>query len=277
MAAPAAREQPRVACDLGEHEHRGEERERRREAIERVAHVVEPDESGHDHEHRGGHRRPTGPGTRPHATSAQHRDQHDQAPRGPHGSALPNRCARQDSDDRPPLVQCAGRGARRRSARSHARARGDPARSRVPLPRPDGRRARPPRSATSWWVRSATRPRSPAVARDATVVTYEWEGVPADAARFLAADLPVHPGARSLEVSQDRLTEKETFRRLGIATPAFAAVDDRAGLDRGGRRGRRTAGGAQDPPRRLRRQGPARAARRRRPRRRVGRRSATCR
>ena len=41
----------------------------------------------------------------------------------------------------------------------------------------------------------------------------------------------VHPGARSLEVSQDRLVEKETFRRLGIATPAFAPVDDRAGLD----------------------------------------------
>src|SRR5215207_6433065 len=68
------------------------------------------------------------------------------------------------------------------------------------------------------------------VARGATVVTYEWEGVPADAARFLARDLPVRPGARSLEVSQDRLTEKETFRRLGIATPTFAAVDDREGL-----------------------------------------------
>jgi 5-(carboxyamino)imidazole ribonucleotide synthase len=70
-----------------------------------------------------------------------------------------------------------------------------------------------------------------AVAQDAAVVTYEWEGVPADAARFLAADRPVRPGARSLEVAQDRLREKETFRRLGIATPAFAAVDDRAGLD----------------------------------------------
>ena len=69
------------------------------------------------------------------------------------------------------------------------------------------------------------------VARGATVVTYEWEGVPADAARFLAAGLPVRPGARSLEVSQDRLTEKETFRRLGIGTPAFCAVDDRASLD----------------------------------------------
>jgi 5-(carboxyamino)imidazole ribonucleotide synthase len=69
------------------------------------------------------------------------------------------------------------------------------------------------------------------VARGATVVTYEWEGVPADAARYLARDLPVRPGARSLEVSQDRLTEKETFRRLHIPTPAFAAVDDREGLD----------------------------------------------
>jgi 5-(carboxyamino)imidazole ribonucleotide synthase len=70
-----------------------------------------------------------------------------------------------------------------------------------------------------------------AVAADAAVVTYEWEGVPADAARFLASRYPVRPGARSLEVAQDRLTEKETFRRLGIATPAFAAVGTRAELD----------------------------------------------
>ena len=69
------------------------------------------------------------------------------------------------------------------------------------------------------------------VADGATVVTYEWEGVPGDAARFLADRSQVHPGARSLEVAQDRLTEKETFRRLGIATPAFAAVGTRAELD----------------------------------------------
>jgi 5-(carboxyamino)imidazole ribonucleotide synthase len=69
------------------------------------------------------------------------------------------------------------------------------------------------------------------VASGASVVTYEWEGVPADAARFLAARYPVRPGARSLEVAQDRLTEKETFRRLGIATPAFAAVGTRAELE----------------------------------------------
>ena len=69
------------------------------------------------------------------------------------------------------------------------------------------------------------------VASGATVVTYEWEGVPADAARSLAERYPVRPGARSLEVAQDRLTEKETFRRLGIATPAFAPVATRAELD----------------------------------------------
>ena len=71
------------------------------------------------------------------------------------------------------------------------------------------------------------------VARGAVAVTYEWEGVPADAARFLAGDRPVRPGARSLEVAQDRLTEKETFRRLGIGTPAFSPIDSRADLDGG--------------------------------------------
>jgi 5-(carboxyamino)imidazole ribonucleotide synthase len=70
------------------------------------------------------------------------------------------------------------------------------------------------------------------VTHGATVVTYEWEGVPADAARFLIArGLPVRPGARSLEVAQDRLTEKETFHQLHIATPASSAVNTRADLD----------------------------------------------
>ncbi len=72
------------------------------------------------------------------------------------------------------------------------------------------------------------------VAAGATAVTYEWEGVPADAARFLVDEdplRPVRPGALPLEVSQDRLTEKDTCRRLGIATPAFAAVDSREDLD----------------------------------------------
>ncbi len=64
------------------------------------------------------------------------------------------------------------------------------------------------------------------VSDGATVVTFEWEGVPARAAQFLTdRGATVRPGARSLEVAQDRLVEKETFRALGISTPAFAPVD----------------------------------------------------
>src|SRR4051812_36301411 len=65
----------------------------------------------------------------------------------------------------------------------------------------------------------------------ADLVTYEWEGVPADAARSLEPRLPVRPGPRPLAVSQDRLTEKQTFARLGIGVPGFVSVDDRASLD----------------------------------------------
>src|SRR5882672_11258919 len=55
-------------------------------------------------------------------------------------------------------------------------------------------------------------------AKGATVVTYEWEGVPAETARALSADTPVLPPPGALEVSQDRLVEKHAFRSLGIAT-----------------------------------------------------------
>jgi 5-(carboxyamino)imidazole ribonucleotide synthase len=70
------------------------------------------------------------------------------------------------------------------------------------------------------------------VASGATVVTYEWEGVPADAARHAERHAPVLPGARALEVAQDRLAEKELFSRLGIDVATFAAVETRADLDR---------------------------------------------
>jgi 5-(carboxyamino)imidazole ribonucleotide synthase len=61
----------------------------------------------------------------------------------------------------------------------------------------------------------------------ATVITYEWEGVPAATARRVAAIAPVHPSATALEVAQDRLAEKETCRSLGIATAEFRAVETR--------------------------------------------------
>ncbi len=66
------------------------------------------------------------------------------------------------------------------------------------------------------------------------VVTYEFENVPARTAAVLEALVPVRPGARSLEVSQDRLSEKSFLADLGIPTAPFHAVDTlddlRAGL-----------------------------------------------
>ena len=45
----------------------------------------------------------------------------------------------------------------------------------------------------------------------AAVVTYEFENVPVEAARRVGA----LPGPAALEASQDRLVEKQLFRRLG--------------------------------------------------------------
>ncbi|KPV49293.1 phosphoribosylaminoimidazole carboxylase, partial [Kouleothrix aurantiaca] len=63
------------------------------------------------------------------------------------------------------------------------------------------------------------------------VVTYEFENVPVAAARALAEHVPVFPPPAALEAAQDRLTEKNFFQNLGIATPPFAPVDSRADLD----------------------------------------------
>lgn len=56
------------------------------------------------------------------------------------------------------------------------------------------------------------------------VVTYEFENVPLDAARFLDGKVPLYPPSRALEVSQDRLVEKTTLQEGGIKVAPFAAV-----------------------------------------------------
>ena len=55
------------------------------------------------------------------------------------------------------------------------------------------------------------------------VVTFDFENVPADTARFLAARVPVFPNPHALATAQDRLEEKQLFHRLGMLTPAFVA------------------------------------------------------
>lgn len=76
------------------------------------------------------------------------------------------------------------------------------------------------------------------LARDAQVVTYEFENVPAQAIEFLELRVPVYPPRSALAVSQDRLAEKTLFRELRIATPEFAPVESleslAAALDRVG-------------------------------------------
>lgn len=59
-----------------------------------------------------------------------------------------------------------------------------------------------------------------------SVATYEFENVPLQTAEFLAARVPLAPGARALAISQDRLAEKNFVRELGIETAPYAAVDD---------------------------------------------------
>lgn len=65
----------------------------------------------------------------------------------------------------------------------------------------------------------------------ADVVTYEFENVPVTAAATLTREVPVFPPPKALEVAQDRLTEKTFLNASGIATAAFRAVDDQAGLE----------------------------------------------
>ncbi len=64
------------------------------------------------------------------------------------------------------------------------------------------------------------------LARDSDVVTYEFENVPVSSANTLAADVPVLPRARALEVSQDRVVEKSFLNEIGISTADYRPVDN---------------------------------------------------
>jgi 5-(carboxyamino)imidazole ribonucleotide synthase len=63
------------------------------------------------------------------------------------------------------------------------------------------------------------------------VATFDFENVPAESARWLAARVPVFPSPRALATAQDRLVEKTLFRELDIPVPEFAAIAVRADLD----------------------------------------------
>lgn len=56
------------------------------------------------------------------------------------------------------------------------------------------------------------------------LVTFEFENVPEDTARFLTAHVKVAPGPLALATAQDRLLEKSFVAGLGIATAPFKDV-----------------------------------------------------
>jgi 5-(carboxyamino)imidazole ribonucleotide synthase len=63
------------------------------------------------------------------------------------------------------------------------------------------------------------------------VVTYEFENVPHITAEAASAVTPLRPGARALEVAQDRLTEKSFIADLGISVAPFAAITTEADIE----------------------------------------------
>jgi 5-(carboxyamino)imidazole ribonucleotide synthase len=62
------------------------------------------------------------------------------------------------------------------------------------------------------------------------VITFEFENIPADSLALLEGLAPVHPSAKILAISQDRLLEKQFLNDAGIATAPWAAMRDEVGL-----------------------------------------------
>ncbi len=54
--------------------------------------------------------------------------------------------------------------------------------------------------------------------------TVEFENVPIDAVTFVQDRVPFYPNARSIAQAQDRLHEREAFRKAGLQTPRDGAV-----------------------------------------------------
>lgn len=70
-------------------------------------------------------------------------------------------------------------------------------------------------------------------AKHVDVVTYEQENIPAATVETLMEYVPVFPGPELLRVSQHRLLEKTSLRRIGIPTADFLKIESAAELHQG--------------------------------------------
>lgn len=62
------------------------------------------------------------------------------------------------------------------------------------------------------------------MAQTCAAVTTEFENVPADTLRYLAAHCTVRPSAAAVEIAQNRVAEKSWLRQHGFATAPFAVI-----------------------------------------------------
>jgi 5-(carboxyamino)imidazole ribonucleotide synthase len=69
-----------------------------------------------------------------------------------------------------------------------------------------------------------------AFAAQVDVVTFDFENVPAETARWLAERVAVYPSPQALAIAQDRMAEKTLFHECHLRTPEFMAVDSRESL-----------------------------------------------
>jgi 5-(carboxyamino)imidazole ribonucleotide synthase len=72
------------------------------------------------------------------------------------------------------------------------------------------------------------------LAEASDVISFDWENISIDALRAATrrTRTRIAPPLKALAAAQDRLTEKRTFERLGIATTRHAAVDSQRALER---------------------------------------------
>ena len=72
-----------------------------------------------------------------------------------------------------------------------------------------------------------------AFAGECDAITYEFENIPVESVEYLLSiGATVRPGAKSLEVSQDRLSEKKFLNSIAIETGHFEAVDSVTDLEK---------------------------------------------
>lgn len=67
-------------------------------------------------------------------------------------------------------------------------------------------------------------------AKSCDVITYEFENIPLETAQFIETIKPLYPNSGALELTQDRLIEKQFLNSLGLKTAPFYEINCHADL-----------------------------------------------